>query len=179
MAGTPGDRAVLHPNVFLGLTTDGRVYIIVHRSEIGKGSRTALPRVVADAMDADWNRVRIVQAVGDPVWFPGNRRSRSILEFFEITAPSGVINQTNFNDYPMARINEAPYQTNVYVVDSSAPPDGSGGTGSVSWSVSHRPGALQRNLCCHREKDERAAAFEESAHLKLDFGPGCRSETLI
>src|SRR2546429_2950181 len=40
----------------------------------------------------------------------------------EITASDGAINQPNFHDYPVARIAEAPQQTNVYVVESSAPP---------------------------------------------------------
>jgi isoquinoline 1-oxidoreductase beta subunit len=47
----------------------------------------------------------------------------------EITATNGVIDQSNFYDYPVARIAEAPYQTNVYVVDSSAPPAGVGEPG--------------------------------------------------
>jgi isoquinoline 1-oxidoreductase beta subunit len=59
------DRAVLHPNVFVGLETDGTVYITAHRSEMGNGSRTALPRVLVDEMNADWKRVKIVQALGD------------------------------------------------------------------------------------------------------------------
>ena len=47
----------------------------------------------------------------------------------EITATGGVIDQSNFYDYPVGRINEAPYQTNVYVVDSDAPPAGVGEPG--------------------------------------------------
>ena len=47
----------------------------------------------------------------------------------EITAKNGVIEQSNFSDYPVARINEAPYQTNVYIVDSDAPPAGVGEPG--------------------------------------------------
>ena len=47
----------------------------------------------------------------------------------EITAKGGVIGQSNFDTYPVARINEAPYQTNVHIVDSSAPPAGVGEPG--------------------------------------------------
>ena len=53
----------------------------------------------------------------------------SIARGCEITATHGVIDQSNFHDYPVARIDEAPYQTNVYVVESSAPPAGVGEPG--------------------------------------------------
>jgi isoquinoline 1-oxidoreductase beta subunit len=47
----------------------------------------------------------------------------------EITAKDGVIEQSNFHDYPVARINEAPFQVNVHIVDSEAPPAGVGEPG--------------------------------------------------
>ena len=53
----------------------------------------------------------------------------SLARFGEITAKNGVIEQSNFNDYPVSRINEAPYQTNVHLVDSDAPPAGVGEPG--------------------------------------------------
>jgi isoquinoline 1-oxidoreductase beta subunit len=53
----------------------------------------------------------------------------SIARFGRITATNGVINQSNFDDYPVARIDEAPRQTNVYLVDSTAPPAGVGEAG--------------------------------------------------
>src|SRR5258705_3118867 len=53
----------------------------------------------------------------------------SVAKAGEITASKGVINQSNFSDYPVARIDEAPLQTNVYLVDSSAPPAGVGEPG--------------------------------------------------
>jgi isoquinoline 1-oxidoreductase beta subunit len=53
----------------------------------------------------------------------------SIVRSGEITAKNGVIEQSNFNDYPVARINEVPAQTNVYIAESSAPPAGVGEPG--------------------------------------------------
>jgi len=53
----------------------------------------------------------------------------SIARSGEITAKNGVIQQSNFNDYPVARINEVPAQTNVYITESSAPPAGVGEPG--------------------------------------------------
>jgi isoquinoline 1-oxidoreductase beta subunit len=63
--GGPG-VPVFEPSVFLAIAADGTVFIVAHRSEMGNGSRTALPRVLADELDADWQRVRLEQAVGDP-----------------------------------------------------------------------------------------------------------------
>ena len=53
----------------------------------------------------------------------------SVVRTGEITAKNGVIQQSNFNDYPVARINEIPDQTNVYITESSAPPAGVGEPG--------------------------------------------------
>ena len=47
---TDVDRATLHPNAFVGIDTDGTVYIVAHRSEMGAVIRTTLPMVVADEL---------------------------------------------------------------------------------------------------------------------------------
>ena len=39
------------------------------------------------------------------------------------------IDQSNFNNYPVARMNEAPLETHVYIVESDAPPAGVGEPG--------------------------------------------------
>jgi isoquinoline 1-oxidoreductase beta subunit len=53
----------------------------------------------------------------------------SIALLGEITAVGGVIQQSNFHDYPVARMNEAPVQTNVHIMSSDAPPAGVGEPG--------------------------------------------------
>jgi len=53
----------------------------------------------------------------------------SIVRSGEITATKGAIDQSNFYDYPVALMANAPYQTNVSIVDSSAPPAGVGEPG--------------------------------------------------
>ena len=63
---TDADNATLHPNVFVGVETDGTVWIVAHRSEMGTVIRTSLPLVVADELEADGKRVKIDQAIGDP-----------------------------------------------------------------------------------------------------------------
>jgi isoquinoline 1-oxidoreductase beta subunit len=53
------------PHIFVSIAKDGQVTIIAHRSEMGTGSRTTLPMIIADEMEADWDRVTVVQAEGD------------------------------------------------------------------------------------------------------------------
>ncbi len=53
----------------------------------------------------------------------------SIALMGEITAKGGRIVQSNFNGYPVARMNQAPLVTNVYIVASDAAPAGVGEPG--------------------------------------------------
>jgi len=88
---TDADNATLHPNVFVGVETDGTVWIVAHRSEMGTVIRTTLPMVVADELDADWKRVKIDQAIGDPRYGDQNTDgSHSIRSFFDVVRLSGA-----------------------------------------------------------------------------------------
>lgn len=53
------------PLIFVSIDPDGTVTLVAHRSEMGTGSKTSLPMIMADEMEADWARVKIVQAEGD------------------------------------------------------------------------------------------------------------------
>ncbi|MFT4929652.1 MAG: isoquinoline 1-oxidoreductase beta subunit [Phenylobacterium sp.] len=57
--------ASFNPDVFISMAADGLVTIISHRSEMGQGIRSTLPLLIADEMEADWDRVKIEQADGD------------------------------------------------------------------------------------------------------------------
>src|SRR6202165_3602276 len=84
-------EAPLRPNVYLAIDTDGTAYIVAHRSEMGSGSRTALPRIVADELDADWARVKIVQATGDEKYGDQDTDgSHSVRSFFDVLRESGA-----------------------------------------------------------------------------------------
>ncbi len=63
LAGNPD--YIFSPNLFISVNGNGDVILIAHRSEMGTGIRTSLPLIIADEMEADWNRVKVVQAVGD------------------------------------------------------------------------------------------------------------------
>ncbi|MBV7501948.1 xanthine dehydrogenase family protein molybdopterin-binding subunit [Achromobacter sp. ACM05] len=71
------------PLVFVSIAADGAVTIVAHRAEMGTGVRTSLPMVVADEMEARWERVKVVQAPADESRY-GNQNvdgSRSMLHF--------------------------------------------------------------------------------------------------
>jgi isoquinoline 1-oxidoreductase subunit beta len=53
----------------------------------------------------------------------------SIAMMGEITAKEGRIQQSNFNNYPVARMPEAPFETHIHIVSSNAPPAGVGEPG--------------------------------------------------
>ena len=80
-----GDAAaVFQPDIFLSIAGDGTVTIVASRSEMGCGSRTALPLVVADELDADWSKVKIDQAIGDAKYGDQDTDgSHSVRSFFD------------------------------------------------------------------------------------------------
>src|SRR5205809_3048499 len=84
-------KAPLSPSVYLAIDTDGTAYIVAHRSEMGSGSKTALPRIVADELDADWARVKIVQATGDEKFGDQDTDgSHSVRSFFDTLRQTGA-----------------------------------------------------------------------------------------
>ena len=73
-----------NPLVFIAIDSNGIVSIVCHRSEMGQGVRTGMPMIVADELEADWSKVRVVQAPGDEERY-GNQDtdgSRSTRHFF-------------------------------------------------------------------------------------------------
>lgn len=86
-----GGQAVFTPNIWLSVAKSGDVTIVTHRSEMGTGIRTSLPMVVADEMEADWNRVAIEQGLGDEKYGSQNTDgSRSIRNFYQTMREAGA-----------------------------------------------------------------------------------------
>ncbi|HTS36192.1 MAG TPA: xanthine dehydrogenase family protein molybdopterin-binding subunit [Candidatus Solibacter sp.] len=57
-----GEKEVFSPNAYLRITPDNKVTIVVARSEMGQGVRTALPMILAEELEADWKQIEIEQA---------------------------------------------------------------------------------------------------------------------
>ncbi|HWY53990.1 MAG TPA: xanthine dehydrogenase family protein molybdopterin-binding subunit [Terriglobales bacterium] len=50
------------PNAYLTITPDGKITVVVARSEMGQGVRTSLPMILAEELEADWKQIVIEQA---------------------------------------------------------------------------------------------------------------------
>ncbi|WP_029619432.1 xanthine dehydrogenase family protein molybdopterin-binding subunit [Pseudorhizobium marinum] len=61
----PAAEGNLRPNAWVTIAAAGTVSIIAPAVEMGQGITTTLPLLVAEELDADWNRVRVVQAPSD------------------------------------------------------------------------------------------------------------------
>ena len=70
------------PDFFVSVAPSGTVTLLAHRSEMGTGIRTGLPRVVADELEADWDRVEIQQAPGDKKLGDQNTDGSNSIRFF-------------------------------------------------------------------------------------------------
>ena len=55
----------LEPNAFVRIGTDNTVTVIVKHLEMGQGTYTGLPTLVAEELDADWSQIRVEGAPAD------------------------------------------------------------------------------------------------------------------
>jgi isoquinoline 1-oxidoreductase beta subunit len=87
----------VQPNLFVSIADDGTVTLTCSRSEMGQGVRTGIPMILADELEADWQRVKIWQAPGDETKFdPAGKDqqntdgSRSTRHHFEVMRQLGA-----------------------------------------------------------------------------------------
>jgi isoquinoline 1-oxidoreductase beta subunit len=79
------------PNVYVNVRDDDIVEIYCHRSEMGQGIRTSLPQVIADELEADWDRIELLQALGDEKYGDQNTDgSTSIRKHFDLLRTAGA-----------------------------------------------------------------------------------------
>jgi len=85
------DLVDFNPNLFVQLNSDGSLLLIASRSEMGNGVRTSLTSVIADEMEADWDKVIVKQATGNAKYGDQNTDgSRSIRYLYETMRQMGA-----------------------------------------------------------------------------------------
>ena len=68
-AGAPAsEQGVFEPTVWYSIDRDGLVTVNIIRAEMGQHVGTALARILADELEADWDKVRINAVDTDPKW---------------------------------------------------------------------------------------------------------------
>jgi len=60
--GSSSQKDSFSPSAYLRITPDNKITIVVARSEMGQGVRTALPMILAEELEADWKQIEIEQA---------------------------------------------------------------------------------------------------------------------
>ena len=79
------------PSVYVQIGADNIVSIVVHRSEMGQGIRTSIPMIVADELGADWQKIAVVQGLGDKKYGSQNTDgSRSVRRFYQPLREAGA-----------------------------------------------------------------------------------------
>jgi len=66
--------SVFEPNIWLRIAPDDSVTVMVTQIEMGQGVMTAVPMLVAEDLDADWNQVRVEWVGADPAYANPNMR---------------------------------------------------------------------------------------------------------
>ena len=59
------DSLEFKPNVYVNISKQGGISLIVHRSEMGQHARTSCAMLIAEELRVDLTKINIVQAVGD------------------------------------------------------------------------------------------------------------------
>lgn len=81
----------LSNSVYLTVDPDGTAHIFIHRVEMGQGSRTGLPQVIADELEADWDRLVFEPAYGDRKFGDQNTDgSTSIRKYYDTFRAAGA-----------------------------------------------------------------------------------------
>ncbi|PTT87466.1 aldehyde dehydrogenase, partial [Pelomonas sp. HMWF004] len=63
-----GPAAAFQPTIWYDMDRSGRVTVHIIRAEMGQHIGTALARIVADELEADWDTVQLHAADSDPKW---------------------------------------------------------------------------------------------------------------
>ena len=87
----PSVGELFEPTIWYGIDRNGEVTVNIVRAEMGQHVGTALARIVADELEADWAKVRIVGVDSDPKWgYMITGASWSIWQSFTVLSRAGA-----------------------------------------------------------------------------------------
>jgi len=88
----PAAIGPLHPNAWLRITPDNRVIVAVEIPELGQGSRTYVPMMVAEELEVEWSTIEVEQAPCKPAIYRNLRTGGSggVVSMFEPMRRAGA-----------------------------------------------------------------------------------------
>src|SRR5436305_11827534 len=66
--GANAETNLFKPSNWIEINADGAVSLTIGKSEMGQGVRTSLAMILAEELEADWSRIKLVQASPSPVF---------------------------------------------------------------------------------------------------------------
>ena len=135
------------PNAFLRIGSDDSVTVLVKHAEMGQGVSTALPMLVAEDLEADWNTIQFEFAPVDPAY---NHTVYGI----QMTGGSTSI----ANSYEQMR--KAGAAAKAMLLEAAA----------ETWSVPATECRAEKGVILH-EKSERSARYGELAEKAAQLPP--------
>jgi isoquinoline 1-oxidoreductase subunit beta len=73
-----GHFRVFRPNAWLRISADNQITILAEKPELGQGSRTYTPMMIAEELEVDWSTIHVEQAPTIPSIYQGLRTGGSV-----------------------------------------------------------------------------------------------------
>ena len=141
--------AKLRFNSYLSIAPDGTITIMSPNPELGQNIKTSFPLIVAEELDADWSKVKVLQAPLDPANFER-----------QVTGGSGAV------PHSWERLRKAGATARHMLVEAAA----------RKWNVSSATLTADKNMVHHKESGRKlsygelatdAASIPVPAEVKL------------
>jgi isoquinoline 1-oxidoreductase beta subunit len=90
LAAKTGGVGDFKPNAWIRIDADGTVTLTIGKSEMGQGVRTSLAMLLAEELEADWTRIKLLQAKPAPGFDLGTGGSDSIRDGWKSLRQAGA-----------------------------------------------------------------------------------------
>jgi isoquinoline 1-oxidoreductase beta subunit len=144
-------KPVFSPNAFVRIGADNTVTVIVKHLEMGQGTYTGLPTLVAEELDADWSQIRATGA-------PADAKQYANLFWGEAQGTGG--STALANSYEQFR--KAGATARAMLVSAAA----------AKWSVPASEISVSKGIVLHKPSAKRATFGELAADAATQAVPG-------
>jgi len=86
----PGREETFAPNAYLKIAPDGKIMVMLTRSEMGQGVSTSLPMILAEELEADWKQIVVEQAGASTLYGDQSTGSASVKSMWDPLRKAGA-----------------------------------------------------------------------------------------